>query len=581
MITQFHLNRLQQKVLAVIVLIILIPMLISGVLSGRWVSARIDESIEHWVRESAQLDENALSDLHRNARVFAKAVTGASSRGWSIQPGINPIPANLQPLAKELGIGLVQVYGSQNHVLYSSPAAKLLTSWAPGQDTAVVKVGVGKQNLLAAITIVRIPYAAGGHRFYRLVLGTLFDKEFLDRMSRLTGLKTRLFYPKNGDFAKAFSEDGRPLKLRLPADAFRQLQDKQAYYSSTAENGHYWGLYSPVIDASGRVEAVLFSGRERTRYIKVLTDENILGLAIIVFGLVLALGVGLILSRVIVRPVEYLYNGVMQLTAQDYRAEIPIHSNDELGKLAKAFNAMANSLRQARDEQKREFQRDKLTALGELSMAMAHEIRNPIGVINTASKLLDDSPDPGRRKQLCDMIREESQRLNHLLNDFQQLARHRQPDFRILDPAEPLEKALDVSLTGNREIRVVRRFTHDGKHTSADGELLRQAWVNLIRNSLEAIGDKKGILEVGSYVDGDVVVAYLQDNGPGIPIDKMTRLFEPFYTTKERGSGLGLSIANTLVEANGMTLEYVPGDWKGARFAMRLPIVEEEQDDAA
>jgi signal transduction histidine kinase len=92
---------------------------------------------------------------------------------------------------------------------------------------------------------------------------------------------------------------------------------------------------------------------------------------------------------------------------------------------------------------------------------------------------------------------------------------------------------------------------------------------------------KNGVLEVGSYVDGNVVVVYLQDNGPGIPIDEMTRLFEPFYTTKDGGSGLGLSIANTLVEANGMHLEYVPGDWPGARFAMRLPIVEEDLDNAA
>lgn len=576
----FHLNRLQQKVLAVIVVIILIPMLITGVLSGRWVSARIDESIEHWVRESAQLDESALSDLHRNARLFANAIAETTKGQWTIRPGVTPVPANLQPLARELGISLIQVYGSRNRMLYSLPQARLATSWAPGQDTAVVKVNVDKKNLLAAITIVRIPYASGSHQYYRLVLGTLFDKEFLDRMSHSTGLKTRLFYPKNGDFAKAFSEEGRPLKLRLPRDAFQQLQDKQSYYSSSAEDGNYWGLYSPVIDASGRVEAVLFSGRERTRYIKVLTDENILGLAIVFFGTVLALGVGLVLSRVVVRPVEYLYNGVMRLAAQDYRAEIPIHSNDELGELAKAFNAMADNLRQARDEQQREFQRDKLSALGELSMAMAHEIRNPIGVINTASKLLGDSQDTARRTQLCGMIREEAQRLNHLLNDFQQLARHRQPEFSDIDPAEPLERALQVMLAGHDEIKVVRKYTHTGYCTSADIELIRQAWMNLLRNSLEAMEGEGGTLETGTYIDGDNIVVYLHDSGPGIAIEKMTRLFEPFFTTKEKGSGLGLAIANTLVEANGMRLEYVPGDWSGARFAMRMPIANKEQPDA-
>ena len=576
MIASLHLNRLQQKVLLVIVSIILVPMFITGVLSGRWVSARIDDSIEHWVRESAQLDESALSDLHRNARLVADAINEITHGHWSIRPGVTPIPENLQPLARELGISLVQVYGPDNKLLYSSRPATLATAWAPGQDTAVVKVNLGKQNLLAAITIVRIPEDG---RYYRLVLGTLLDKDFLNRMSHMTGLKTRLFYPRNGDFAKAFSEEGRPLKLRLPADAFEQLQNKQPYYSAEAENGHYWGLYSPVVDASGRVEAVLFSGRERTRYIKVLTDESILSLAIFFFGTVLALGVGLMLSRIVVRPVEYLYNGVMKLAAQDYRAEIPIHSHDELGELAKAFNSMADNLRDARNEQQREFQRDKLSALGELSLAMAHEIRNPIGVINTASKLLDASQDPARRTQLCGMIHEEAQRLNHLLNDFQQLARHRQPEFRDIDPTEPLEKALQVMLAGHDEVTVVRKYNHADHKVSGDSELLRQAWVNLLRNALEAMSGKGGTLEAGSYVDGQYIGVYLHDSGPGIEIEKMTRLFEPFFTTKEQGSGLGLTIANTLVDANGAQLEYVPGDWRGARFAMRIPIAETEAEN--
>ncbi len=570
MLASLHLNKLQRKVVLVVVLIVLVPMLISGVLSGRWVAARVDESIENWVHESAQLDENALSDLHRNAHLLADTISEATRGHWVIQPGISPIPPNLLPLAKELGISLVQVYGLQSELIYSSHPARLLTTWAPGQDTAVVKVKQPTRTLLAAITIIRIP--AGKKQHYRLVLGTLFDKDFLNRLSGETGLKTRLFYPNNGDYTKAFSEEGLPLNLRLSSDAFEQLKLRKSYYNSDAEDGHYWGLYSPVVDASGRLEAVLFSGLERTRSIEFLTDETAMNLAILFLGSLLAVGVGLVLSRIIVRPVEYLHAGVMKLAAQDFKAEIPIHTHDELGELARAFNGMAISLREARDEQKREFQSDKLSALGELSMAMAHEIRNPIGVINTAAKLLDTSEDAARRADLCRVIREESQRLNHLLNDFQQLARHRRPDFQNIDPAEPLEEALQVMLAGRDGITVQRNYAHAGILVSVDSELLRQAWLNLLRNATEAMGAGSGSLILGTIVHDHLVEVYLHDSGPGIPIEKMTRLFEPFFTTKEHGSGLGLTIANTLVEANGARLEYVPGDWAGARFAMRIPI---------
>lgn len=570
MLAALHLNKLQRKVLLVIVLIILVPMLITGTLSASWITARMDNSIERWIREAAQLDTNTLADLHKNARLFADTLTEVTKGHLALQAGHSPIPHNLLPLAQELGITLVQVYGLEGELLYSSRPATLATTWAPGQDTAVVKVVQGDLNLLAAITIVRIPGNDTQH--YRLVLGTLFDKALLNRLSRISGLKTRLFYPRDGDFANAFSEDGKPLKLRLPPSVFEQLQDKQDYYSATAENGRYWGLYSPLVDASGRVEAVLFSGQERGGGARFLTDQGLLTLAIFLLGTLLAIGTGLLLSRIVVRPVEYLHDGVMKVAAQDFRASIPIHSRDELGELAQAFNTMASTLREARDEQRREFQRDKLTALGELSLAMAHEIRNPIGIINTASRLLETSTDKTKQADLRRVIHEESVRLDQLLKDFQQLARHRRPEFVALDPAEPLEKALQVMLAGRHNIDIKRHYTHGDLKVQADYELLRQAWVNLIRNALEAMGSQSGQVEVGSVVEPNAVLLYLHDSGPGIPIEHMTRLFEPFYTTKEQGSGLGLTIANTLVEANGARLELVPGDWQGARFAMHFSL---------
>jgi signal transduction histidine kinase len=198
-------------------------------------------------------------------------------------------------------------------------------------------------------------------------------------------------------------------------------------------------------------------------------------------------------------------------------------------------------------------------------------------VINTASKLLEKSEDPKRTAELRRMIREESLRLDHLLKDFQQLARHRRPEPQPIDPVEPLERALEVSLAGRDDVRVTRGYLHRDRRLQLDAELLRQAWANLVRNALQAMGDGPGELQLRSAVEDDTLVVALQDSGPGVPVEIMTRLFEPFFTTKAQGSGLGLTIANTLVEANGGRLELLPGTRRGACFAMRFPLTATEE----
>ncbi len=568
----FHLNRLQRKIVLVVVLIILIPMLATSIFSASWIASRMDASIQRWIREAAQVDRNWLATVNQNGRLFADVFDQVNRSRPRFVPGRSPIPPQLRPLARQMGITLVQVFDPGGRQIYSSPEATLDTSWTEGQSEAVLKVDAGGKSVLAAVTILRYPRHSTRH--YRLVLGTLFDKELLGRLDHLSGLKTRLFYPREGDFAKAFSEEGRPLKLRLPPAAFAQLKQQHEYYSDRAENGRYWGLYTPVADSSGRMEAVLFSGLAHHRGDALITDQTVLALVIVLLGGLLAAVTGLLLSRLVARPVEVLRDGVMRVASQDFRATLPVNWRDELGDLARAFNGMADSLREARDEQRREFQRDKIAALGELSLAMAHEIRTPIGVINTAAKLLDSAGSRGDRDELQKVIRTESVRLDQLLRDFQQLARHRKPEFADIDPVQPLERALQLMLAGHDKIRVQRRYSHGGQHIRADAELLQQAWANLLRNAIEAMHDE-GELRVGSAIEGKELVLYLQDSGPGIPPELMTRLFEPFFTTKNHGSGLGLTIATTLVEASGARLELVPETRKGARFAMRFSLEED------
>lgn len=563
-------NRLQRKVLGVVVVIIVAPMLVTGMLSASWVTVRMDASIENWLRESAQMNLGWLHSLHHNGQLFADVLEEVNHDRWEGDAGHPLISARLAPLAGHLGISFVQIYDLDGRLRYSSTPVAMSWTPEPGREEAVIRVTQGKRRLLAAVTVVPAP--RHGPARYRVVFGTLFDKPLLQRLGLTSGLKTRLFYPSGDDFAKAFAEEeSAPLGLRLPPEAFARLQQRQEWFSSEAEEGGYWGLYTPVLDSDGRVEAVLFSGLAHRGGDAILTDRFALTLAIALLGTLLAAVTGLLLSRLVVRPVEDLRDGVLRVAAQDFRTTIPARGKDELGDLARAFNAMAASLRDARDEQQHQFRRDKIAALGELSLAMAHEIRNPIGVLNTAAQLLDKAAaDPERQADLTRMIREETSRLNGLLRDFQQLARHRQPRFAAIPPEEPAERALRLMLAGRPEVALERQFQHGEARILADAELLQQAWTNLINNALEAIGDKPARLTLRSWTEPGEVFLALEDNGPGVPIERIPRLFEPFYTTKTQGSGLGLTIANTLVEANGGRLEYAPGRDGGATFVIRL-----------
>ncbi len=569
-----QLNRLQRKVLLVILAIVVVPMLAAAILASEWVASGFEERLGRWIQDSSHSGQVWLQANQNDAIMLGGVLADDPGFAARLEAGeADPIRQPVTRIAQELGISFIQAYTPQQQLVYSSVPVRMGTLWDRGQTEAVLKVGYKGTNQLAAVGITPVP-RSGTPRYY-LVMGSLLNQDFINELSNLTGMKIRLYYREGTNFIDLFSRPGRSVRLgNLPVGVMRLLQkDKKPYYSLSAEQGKFRGEYSPVVDTEGHVEAIIFTGLERRGFEDVVTNRVILFLAISVMGLVIGGLMGLILSRLVLRPVEDLRNGVMQLAAQNFSATVPVGSDDELGDLAQAFNAMAVRLREARDEQQQAFQRDKLAALGELSAALAHEIRNPIGVINTASALLEKAEQtPEKKSELIRMLREESQRVGNLVQDFLQLSRHRQPNFASIDPVIPMERALATALAGRDNIRIRRYIGHNDAHIMADAGLLQQAWGNILTNAIQAMGEQGGELYVStSSVNGRVVLS-IEDSGPGIPAEVMPRLFEPFFTTKAQGTGLGLSLANTLVEANGGKLEVLPPEHGGARFAMRFAL---------
>ncbi len=569
----FHLprfDRLQNKVLMAILAIVVVPMLFAAVLVSTWVSSQFENTLERWLGEAARANQNWLSAYQSDALMLGEVLSrNQYYLGELSQHHWGKLPPDVQRIAKELGINLIQVYSADRHLLFSSLPVTMNTLWEPDQTQAVLKVSLNNASLLAAVGIT--PLQQGPKPQYYLVFGSLLNDDFLSDLSQLSGMKTRLYYREGKNFFDLFSHPEKPVAIDLPASVLRRMErDQKPYYSSDANEGKYRGFFMPLLDSSGHVEAVMFSGLERRWTDDLLISRTFTTLAISLLGIAIGVLIGLLLSRMVLRPIKQLHQGVRQLANQDFNATVAIRSNDELGDLAQAFNAMAVRLREARDEEQQSFRKDKLSSLGELSAALAHEIRNPIGVISTAAALLQ-KPDADQA-DLIRMIREESARVNGLVQDFLQLSRHRQPEFKLIDPAQPLLQALDMLLAGHTDIQVQRRLLHGTARIKADPGLLLQAWSNILVNAQQAIGAGNAQLYLLSErVDGQVLLS-LEDSGPGIPPQVLPRLFEPFYTTKNQGTGLGLSIAHTLVEANGGRLEVLEPQHHGARFGMRFDI---------
>lgn len=571
-----HLNRLQRKVILIILVIVVVPMLVAGAVASAWVSTNFEKRLERWIKDSALVGQTWLQAYQSDAVLLGEVLADEPEFTAHLDFGeAGPIKEPLDRVIQKMGIHFVQIYTYEQRLIYSSAPVTMHALWEPGQGEAVLKVTQKDKSVLAAVGITPIP-KQGRPRYY-LVLGSLLEQDFITKLTQLTGLKTRLYYREGNNYYDVFSLPGRVLSLaHLSKGALQRLQvEKKAYYSVEAEDGKFRGQYTPIVDSEGHVEAILFGGLERRGFEELLTNRVLLFVAISLIGVVLGGLAGLLLSHLVVRPIEYLRNGVMQLAGQNFHTAVPVISDDELGELARAFNAMAVSLRHARDEQQQRFQRDKLIALGEMSAALAHEIRNPVGVINTAAALLDKAEhDATRRAELIRMLREESTRISNLVQDFLQLSRYRAPEFLEIDPVEPMQRALNAALAGRADIRVEQRFAHRDAHILADASLLQQAWSNILTNAVQAVGERGGELTfVTQVTDGEVLLS-IEDSGPGIPADILPRLFEPFFTTKPQGTGLGLTIANTLVEASGGRLEIMPPEKGGARIGMRFPVYE-------
>ena len=235
------------------------------------------------------------------------------------------------------------------------------------------------------------------------------------------------------------------------------------------------------------------------------------------------------------------------------------------------------SLKLAQEDARRA---ERLAALGQLSAGLAHEIRNPLGVIKGSAEILTqklEGSDP-LAKELAGYIYAEVNRVSALVSRFLDFARPSQLNLDPADMAQVLERCLKTAAEQGAcaGVKVDRNFDAGLPRVMLDHDLGDQVFINLIMNACDAMGEKGGKLKVSIHAEepGDGqpgVVVEIQDSGPGVPPELKEQIFNPFVTTKKTGVGLGLAIVSKIVDAHGGSVKLVSSPQQGACFRVYLP----------
>jgi len=229
-------------------------------------------------------------------------------------------------------------------------------------------------------------------------------------------------------------------------------------------------------------------------------------------------------------------------------------------------------------------ERDRLAALGQMAAGLAHEIRNPLGSIKGAAQLLQPAAAPtpdNNTREFLDIIVEEVNRLNKIVSQFLDYARPYRGEQRPLEVNEVVRKTLQLLAKeqGQHEVEIVTNFAEGLPPVRADAEQLLQVFLNLSLNAVQAMPQGGRLLISSSLrraTRRGAAAAFLEvrfrDTGVGIPPGDQRNLFIPFFTTKEKGTGLGLPISQRIIENHGGTIEVRSQPGEGATFTVLLPI---------
>jgi len=541
-----------------------------------------EAELRRGLNEAGKLVDQNRVDLTDTFTRLARLVADLPKLKAAVETGD---PPTVQPLADEyrdeVKADVLLLTGRRGELLArSGDGAEELTVPAPLKDAASVdEISTFMPHPRGVVQVVSVPVLIDRDPepdvLGRLTVGFFLDDKFAGEIKRLTASEI------------AFGAGGRILASTLPDDSRQVLAPViGAKDIATVRIGDedFLALARPL-DARAPDGPVVLTLRSRTERLRFLNTIRTGLEGALVFTLLLATIVSYAVARTVTRPLSVITHAMREVAATgDLTRKVSLQSgpwDDEDARiLASTFNALTESVARFQADAA---QRERLSSLGRLSTVIAHEIRNPLMIIKaTLSTLRRSDLSPEERREAVADISDEATRLNRIVTEVLDFAKPIKFDYSESSINDICRSSAAAAWAGDADSKVALDLDGSLPHIVTDPERLRAALINILTNARHAVQaahvtDNGAAVTVRTRSNGNGhVIVSIQDRGIGIAPEDMARIFDPYFTTRRAGTGLGLPISKNIIEGMGGSLAVESEHGIGTEIRIELPLTPPE-----
>ncbi|MEH6922200.1 CheR family methyltransferase [Bacillus altitudinis] len=259
------------------------------------------------------------------------------------------------------------------------------------------------------------------------------------------------------------------------------------------------------------------------------------------------------------------------LSGRERWERVSLHRIDDPDKMQSTVMRISEDITSQKQSEKMLMKSEMLSAVGQLAAGIAHEIRNPLTSLKGFLQLMIQSKK--YQKDYADVMMSEFNRLESIINEFLVLSRSKSVKFEPVNVNLLLEEVIMVveSQAVLKGVSIQKNLAPSLPHIQGIPNELKQVFLNILKNGIEAMDGVTGVIQVTSLLKNDQMMLIFEDQGKGIPEDEIGKLGEPFYTTKEKGTGLGLMMTIKIIESHGGTIRFESKSFEGTRVIITFP----------